>query len=123
MMRAGVARLRAKLAGRTSRSSVSQAACLAVGCPLACTMNALEKELAELMIGELNLEDIQLDSVSGDTPLYGEGFALDSIDILEIALLVSKKYGFELRSGNPDNQKIFASLGSLAAYIAAHRVR
>ncbi|ATI28550.1 acyl carrier protein [Ralstonia solanacearum] len=123
MTRAGVARLRAKLAGRTRTSSVSPVACLAVGCPLACTMNALEKELAELMIGELNLEDIQLDSVSADTPLYGEGFALDSIDILEIALLVSKKYGFELRSGNPDNQKIFASLGSLAAYIAAHRVR
>ncbi|MDO3559637.1 phosphopantetheine-binding protein [Ralstonia pseudosolanacearum] len=86
-------------------------------------MNALEKELAELMIGELNLEDIQLENVSADTPLYGEGFALDSIDILEIALLVSKKYGFELRSGNPDNQNIFATLGSLAAYIAAHRVR
>nr|CUV11273.1 putative acyl carrier protein-like [Ralstonia solanacearum] len=95
----------------------------AVSCPFACTMNALEKELAELMIGELNLEDIQLENVSADTPLYGEGFALDSIDILEIALLVSKKYGFELRSGNPDNQKIFATLGSLAAYIAAHRVR
>lgn len=86
-------------------------------------MNDLEKELAALMIGELNLEDIQLDALSADTPLYGEGFGLDSIDILEVALLISKKYGFELRSGDPDNQKIFASLGSLAAYVAAHRTR
>lgn len=86
-------------------------------------MNDLEKELAALMIGELNLEDIQLDALSADTPLYGEGFGLDSIDILEVALLISKKYGFELRSGDPENQKIFASLGSLAAYVAAHRTR
>ena len=86
-------------------------------------MNDLEKELAALMVGELNLEDVQLDTLSADTPLYGEGFALDSIDILEIALLISKKYGFELRSGNPDNEKIFASLGSLTAYVAAHRTR
>ncbi|MCO5397192.1 phosphopantetheine-binding protein [Ralstonia soli] len=86
-------------------------------------MNDLEKELAALMIGELNLEDIQLDALTADTPLYGEGFGLDSIDILEIALLISKKYGFELRSGDPDNQKIFASLGALAAYVAVHRTR
>ena len=86
-------------------------------------MNDLEKELAALMIGELNLEDIQLDALTADTPLYGEGFGLESIDILEVALLISKKYGFELRSGDPDNQKIFASLGSLAAYVAEHRTR
>ncbi|MGN6259289.1 MAG: phosphopantetheine-binding protein [Ralstonia sp.] len=86
-------------------------------------MNDLEKELAALMIGELNLEDIQLDALTAGTPLYGEGFGLDSIDILEVALLISKKYGFELRSGDPDNQKIFASLGSLAAYVEEHRTR
>jgi acyl carrier protein len=86
-------------------------------------MNDLEKELAALMIGELNLEDIQLDALTAGTPLYGEGFGLDSIDILEVALLISKKYGFELRSGDPDNQKNFASLGSLAAYVAEHRTR
>jgi len=91
--------------------------------PSASTMNELEKELATLIIGELNLEDVQLDAVSAATPLYGEGFGLDSIDILEIALLISKKYGFELRSDNPDNQKIFATLGALGAYVAAHRTR
>ena len=86
-------------------------------------MNELERELAALIVGELNLEDIRLEAVSADTPLYGEGLGLDSIDILEIALLISKKYGFELRSDNPDNEKIFATLGALAAYVAAHRVR
>jgi acyl carrier protein len=86
-------------------------------------MNKLEQELAALIIGELNLEDVQLGDVTADTPLYGEGLGLDSIDILEIALLISKKYGFELRSDNPDNQKIFATLGALAAYVAAHRIR
>ncbi len=86
-------------------------------------MNALEQELATQIVKELNLEDVSLDEVSADTPLYGEGFGLDSIDILEIALLISKKYGFELRSDNPENEKIFATLGTLAAYVAAHRVR
>ncbi|MGF7132949.1 acyl carrier protein [Paraburkholderia sp. EB58] len=86
-------------------------------------MNKLERELAALIVGELNLEDVQLETLSADTPLYGDGLGLDSIDILEIALLISKKYGFELRSDNPDNQKIFATLGALAAYVEAHRVR
>jgi acyl carrier protein len=86
-------------------------------------MNELEKELAVLIVGELNLEDVQPDAVSAETPLYGEGFGLDSIDILEIALLISKKYGFELRSDNPDNQQIFATLGALSAHVAAHRIR
>jgi acyl carrier protein len=86
-------------------------------------MNELEKELAALIIGELNLEDVQPEAVSAETPLYGEGFGLDSIDILEIALLISKRYGFELRSDNPDNQKIFATLGALSAHVAAHRIR
>lgn len=91
--------------------------------PAYIAMNKLEEELAALIVSELNLEDVQLDTLSADTPLYGDGLGLDSIDILEIALLISKKYGFELRSDNPDNEKIFANIGALAAYVAAHRVR
>lgn len=86
-------------------------------------MNDLEKELAALIVKDLNLEEVRLDDVTADTPLYGDGFGLDSIDILEIALLVSKKYGFELRSDNPDNEKIFATLGALANYVSEHRTR
>lgn len=84
-------------------------------------MTELETELAQLIIGELDITDLRLDDVTAATPLYGDGFGLDSIDILEIALLVSRKYGVELRSDNPDNKAIFASLGSLAAYVADHR--
>jgi acyl carrier protein len=86
-------------------------------------MNELETELATLIIGELNLQDVTLADVDAQTPLYGEGFGLDSIDILEIALLISKKYGFELRSDDPDNKVIFSSLGRLAAHVAAHRTK
>ncbi|HTJ92517.1 MAG TPA: phosphopantetheine-binding protein [Pararobbsia sp.] len=86
-------------------------------------MNELETELAQLIIGELNLQDVTLADVNADTPLYGEGFGLDSIDILEIALIISKRYGFELRSDNPDNKVIFSSLGKLAAYVGKHRTK
>ncbi len=86
-------------------------------------MTELETELATLIIGELNLQDVTLAEVEANTPLYGEGFGLDSIDILEIALIISKKYGFELRSDNPDNKIIFSSLGQLAAHVAAHRTK
>jgi acyl carrier protein len=86
-------------------------------------MNELETELATLIIGELNLQDVTLADVDSQTPLYGEGFGLDSIDILEIALLISKKYGFELRSDDPDNKVIFSSLGRLAAHVTAHRTK
>jgi acyl carrier protein len=86
-------------------------------------MTELESDIARMIVGELDITEIALEDITSTTPLYGEGFGLDSIDILEIALLLSKKYGFELRSDNPDNEKIYASLGSLTAYVAAHRTR
>ena len=54
--------------------------------------------------------------------LYGEGLGLDSIDILEVALVVSQRYGFQLRSDDEDNIRIFTSLASLTDHIAAHKV-
>jgi acyl carrier protein len=83
---------------------------------------ALERELAQLIVEALNLE-VTPDEIAPDAPLYGEGLGLDSIDILEVALVVSKKYGFQLRSDDENNVKIFQSLGSLAAHIAAHRTK
>ena len=58
-----------------------------------------------------------------DEPLYGEGLGLDSIDILEVALVVSKHYGFQLRADNEDNVHVFTSLRSLATHIAASRTK
>ena len=83
---------------------------------------ALERELAHLVVEALNL-DVQPDDIAADAPLYGEGLGLDSIDILEVALVVSKKYGFQLRSDDENNTRIFESLGSLAAHVAAHRTK
>ena len=83
---------------------------------------ALQREVAELMIEALNLE-VGADQITPDAPLYGEGLGLDSIDVLEVALVVSKRYGLQLRADNADNQHIFSSLRTLADYIAAHKTR
>ncbi|BBP02415.1 phosphopantetheine-binding protein [Sulfuriferula nivalis] len=77
-------------------------------------------EIAALMVEALNLE-ISADEITLDAPLYGDGLGLDSIDVLEIALVVSKRYGLQLRADNADNQHIFSSLRNLTDYIAAHR--
>jgi acyl carrier protein len=84
-------------------------------------MDELEQELAESIIEALGLPDVRPDQLTSETPLYGEGLGLDSIDILEVALVVSKRYGFELRSDDPENERIFRSLGSLAEHIRRHR--
>jgi acyl carrier protein len=82
--------------------------------------NDLQREVAALLVEALNL-DIAADAIDPQAPLYGEGLGLDSIDILEVALVVSKRYGFQLRSDDEDNVRIFTSLASLAEHIAAHR--
>lgn len=80
-----------------------------------------ERELAELIVESLNLEGVEPASIDPEAPLFGEGLGLDSIDALELALAVSKRYGFQLRSDNPDNRQIFASLRALSAHIEQHR--
>ena len=82
----------------------------------------LQREVAELMVECLNLE-VTADQISPDAPLYGDGLGLDSIDVLEVALVVSKRYGLQLRADSADNQHIFSSLRSLTDHIAAHRTR
>ena len=81
---------------------------------------ALQAEVAGLIVKALNL-DIQPAEITPDEPLYGDGLGLDSIDILEVALEVSKRYGFQLRADNDDNVRIFRSLASLTDHIAAQR--
>ena len=83
---------------------------------------AIESELAALIVQSLNLE-IRPDEIDPDAPLFGDGLGLDSIDMLEIALAVSKKYGFKLRSDDADNERIFASLRALTAHIEKHRTK
>jgi len=85
-------------------------------------VEALLPELAELIISALNLE-MAAGEIEPDAPLFGEGLGLDSIDILELALVISKRYGFQLRSDNEDNTRIFASLRALAVHIATQRTK
>jgi acyl carrier protein len=82
--------------------------------------DTLTRELAELIVQALNLE-LSAAAIDADAPLYGEGLGLDSIDILEIALVVSKRYGVQLRADSAENEQIFRSLRRLAEYITAHR--
>ena len=78
----------------------------------------LQREVAGLLVEALNLETAP-GTIDPQAPLYGEGLGLDSIDILEVALVVSQRYGFQLRSDDEDNLRIFASLASLTEHIAA----
>ena len=79
-----------------------------------------ELEIAALVIEALNLE-VQPTDIAPEAPLFGDGLGLDSIDVLEISLVVSKRYGVQLRADDQDNVKIFSSLRSLAAHIAERR--
>ena len=83
---------------------------------------SLERELAELMVKALNLE-VAPAAIVPTAPLFGDGLGLDSIDVLEIALEISRRYGFELRADDEDNVRIFSSLRALAAHVAARRTR
>jgi acyl carrier protein len=83
---------------------------------------ALVREIATLMISSLNL-DVTEAEIDPAAPLYGEGLGLDSIDILEVALVVSKKYGFVLKEDDQDNARIFRSLDALAAHVAERRTK
>ncbi len=82
----------------------------------------LEGELAALFVQALNLEVAAAD-IDPQASLFGNGLGLDSIDILEVALEVSQRYGFQLRSDDENNQKIFQNLRSLAAHVAQHRTK
>lgn len=85
-------------------------------------IEALLPEVAELIVAALNL-DMPPADIEPDAPLFGEGLGLDSIDVLEIALVISKKYGFQLKSDNEDNLRIFSSLRALSAHIATQRTK
>ena len=80
-----------------------------------------ERELAELLVESLNLEDVAPEAIDPDAPLFNTGLGLDSIDALELALAISKRYGFQLRSDDERNQQIFESLRSLATHVAQNR--
>lgn len=83
---------------------------------------APEHSLAALIVSALQLE-VSPGAIAPAAPLFGDGLGLDSIDALELALAISRAHGFELRSDDERNGRIFASLRSLSAHVEAHRTR
>ena len=81
------------------------------------TQTAQEKELAELIVESLNLEDTSPEEIGPEEPLFGEGLGLDSIDALELALAITQKYSIQLKADDKDMKEAFGTLRSLNAYI------
>ena len=81
----------------------------------------LISQLKTMLIEGLRLEDIQPDDISPDAPLFGEGLGLDSIDALEIGVMLNRQFGIKITSNDKRNNQIFSSLRSLAEFIADNR--
>jgi acyl carrier protein len=75
------------------------------------------RELARLVVEALNLEDLDPEQLDVTAPLFGSGLGLDSLDMLEISLVIQQRYGVKLRADDENNEAIFASLQSLADHI------
>jgi len=82
-----------------------------------------ERELARLIVEALKLEGVTADQIEPEAALFGAGLGLDSLDMLEISMAVEQRYGVKLRSDDPNNEQVFASLRSLSRHIQQHRVR
>ncbi|MFK5974208.1 MAG: phosphopantetheine-binding protein [Flavobacteriaceae bacterium] len=83
-------------------------------------MGDIKQELKEKIIEQLNLEDISVDEIADKDPLFGEGLGLDSIDALELIVMLDKDYGIKLADPK-EGKKIFESIETMANYIAAHK--
>lgn len=81
------------------------------------------RELAVLLVEGLHLEGVDANEVDLTAPLFGGGLDLDSLDLLEISLIIQQRYGVKLMADNPDNDAIFRSLESLAAYVDTARAQ
>ena len=85
-------------------------------------MSNLKLELKEKIIEQLNLEDIAIEEIADTDPLFGEGLGLDSIDALELIVMLDKDYGIKLADPK-QGRTIFESIDSMASYIEEHRSR
>lgn len=84
-------------------------------------MNALQQEIAQLIVDTLNLEDVEPTHIPVDQPLFGEGLGLDSVDALELALALQKRYDIRIASDSKDARQHFATIASLADFVTAQR--
>ena len=84
-------------------------------------MEELELEVKQMIIDVLKLDDVTVDDIDAAAPLFGTGLGLDSLDALEIAMAMSKRYGIQPSSDENQNRETFQNVQSLARYVAAHR--
>lgn len=84
-------------------------------------MNDLQRDIAQLIIDTLSLEDIEASEITPTMPLFGEGLGLDSIDALELALALQKRYDIQIASDSRDSRQHFANVASLSAFVEATR--
>ena len=84
-------------------------------------MLALEAEIKELIITTMSLEDIAVEDIDAEAPLFNEGLGLDSIDALELGLALQKRYGVTLAADSEETRQHFASVRALSAFVAANR--
>lgn len=85
-------------------------------------MDALKQELKENIIEQLNLEDMSPEDIADNDVLFGSGLGLDSIDALELIVMLDKNYGIKLADPK-EGRAIFESIDTMAAYIAEHRTK
>jgi acyl carrier protein len=85
-------------------------------------MDNLKQQIKELIISALELEDVKPQDIADSEPLFGEGLGLDSIDALELGVVLKKTFGIKFSAENSDNKKHFASVDALAAYIESERL-
>jgi len=84
-------------------------------------MSDLHTALKQMIIETLDLEDIEVDEIENDAPLFVEGLGLDSIDALEIGLALQKRYNIKLNSESEETKQHFSSINALAALVEAHQ--
>ena len=81
----------------------------------------LERQLKQLVVSALNLEDIAPEQIGTDEPLFGDGLGLDSIDGLELGMALRKTYNIKIETVNEETRKIFTSIRTIARFIAAQK--
>jgi acyl carrier protein len=85
--------------------------------------NTLEQDIKTLIVTTMSLEDVAADDIDTDAPLFNDGLGLDSIDALELGLALQKRYGVTLAADSEETRRHFASVRSLAAFVAATRAQ
>ena len=84
---------------------------------------SLRTDVKRMIVEALMLEDVNPEEIVDDAPLFGEGLGLDSIDALELAIAIDKRYGVKIEAEDERNKAIFRSVASLAAHIASNKSR